>query len=113
MCPNQECEYYGIADESIHALVGYGNHGKQEQIQDLICQACRKMFSVRRNTIIYRLKTQSSLVEKILWLLAQGVEASALEEVFGVREITIRIWLCRTVGCRAKSYMSSSYPNWN
>jgi hypothetical protein len=36
------------------------------------------------------------LVEKILWLLALGVDASALEEVFGVREITIRTWLCRS-----------------
>jgi hypothetical protein len=95
-CPNRDCEYYGITDENIHALVGYGNHGKQELIQILICQACRKKYSVRRNTIIYRLKTQSSLVEKILWLLALGVDASALEEVFGVREITIRTWLCRS-----------------
>ena len=31
-----------------------------------------------------------------MWLLALGVEASALEEVFGVREITIRTWLCRS-----------------
>jgi IS1 family transposase len=31
-----------------------------------------------------------------LWLLALGVDASALEEVFGVREITIRTWLCRS-----------------
>ena len=96
MCPNKECEYYDITDENIHALVGYGNHGKQDLIQDLICQACRKKFLVRRNTIIYRLKTRSSLVEKILWLLALGVDASALEEVFGVREITIRAWLCRS-----------------
>ena len=35
-------------------------------------------------------------MEKILWLLALGVDASALEEVFGVREITIRTWLCRS-----------------
>ena len=48
------------------------------------------------NTILYRLKTHSGLVEKILWLLALGVDASALEEVFGVREITIRTWLCRS-----------------
>lgn len=45
---------------------------------------------------LYRLKTQSGMVEKILWLLALGVDASALEEVFGVREITIRTWLCRS-----------------
>ena len=31
-----------------------------------------------------------------MWLLALGVDASALEEVFGVHEITIRTWLCRS-----------------
>lgn len=25
-CPNQACEYYGINDEGIHALVGHGTH---------------------------------------------------------------------------------------
>lgn len=87
MCSNPDCEYYRITDESIHALVRYGCHGKQEQIQDLKCQACGKKFTSRRNAVLYRLKTHSGLVEKILWLLALGVVASALEEVFGVREI--------------------------
>lgn len=41
-------------------------------------------------------KSYSGLIEKILWLLALGVDASALKEVFGVREITIRTWLCRS-----------------
>ena len=50
-CPNIACEYYGVTDENIHALVGNGYHGKQELIQDLICQTCRKKFTVRRNTI--------------------------------------------------------------
>lgn len=42
------------------------------------------------------MKSHSELIVKILWLLALGVDASALEEVFGVREITIRTWLCRS-----------------
>jgi len=92
--PNRACEYYGISDENIHALVGYGSHGKHEMIQDLKYQACQKKFTSRKHTILYRLKTQSGLVEKIMWLLALGVDASALEEVFGVREITIRTCLC-------------------
>jgi len=95
-CPNISCEYYGITEEAIHALVGYGKHGKQEDIRDFKCQACGKKFTARRNTILYRLKTHSWLIEKILWLMALGVDASALEEVFGVREITIRTWLCRS-----------------
>ena len=95
-CPNKSCEYYGITEETIHALVGYGKHGKQEEIRDFKCQACGKKFTARRNTILYRLKSDSGLIEKILWLLALGVDASALEEVFGVREITIRTRLCRS-----------------
>jgi hypothetical protein len=86
----KSCEYNGITEEDIHALVGYGKHGRHEFIQDFKCQACGKKFTARRNTILYRLKSHSGLVEKILWLLALEVDASALEEVFGVREITIR-----------------------
>jgi hypothetical protein len=95
-CPNQACEYYGISEEDIHALVGYGKHGAHEVIRDFKCQACGKKFTARRNTILYRLKSHSELIVKILWLLALGVDASELEEVFGVREITIRTWLCRS-----------------
>jgi hypothetical protein len=36
-CPNPECEYFCITYENIHALVGYGSHGKQVLIQDLKC----------------------------------------------------------------------------
>jgi hypothetical protein len=43
---------------------------------------------------VYRLKTHSGIVEKIMWLFAVGVDESLLEDVFGVREITIRAWLC-------------------
>lgn len=95
-CPNKSCEYYRITEEGIHARVGYGTHGTHEVIRDFKCQACGKKFTARRNTILYRLKSHSGLIEKILWLLALGVDASALEEVFGVREITIRTWLCRS-----------------
>jgi transposase-like protein len=76
--------------------VGYGTHGANEVIQDFKCQACGKKFTARKNTILYRLKSHSALIEQIMWLLLLGVDASALEEVFGVREITIRTWLCRS-----------------
>jgi transposase-like protein len=35
-------------------------------IQDFKCQACGKKFTVRRNTILYQLKSHSELIEKIL-----------------------------------------------
>ena len=38
-CNNPKCIYYHVMDERIHALVGYGSHGKHEKVQDLMCQA--------------------------------------------------------------------------
>ena len=89
-CPNQTCMYYGVVDECIHALVGYGSHGKIDTIHDLRCQACGRKFSVRWGTALYRLKTSSSRVAMILALMAEGVDVSALERVFGNREGTLR-----------------------
>ena len=43
---------FDIIDECIHALVGYGRHGKTDAIQDLRCQACGTKFSMRRGTAL-------------------------------------------------------------
>jgi hypothetical protein len=95
-CSNPDCDYYLIADQNIHALVGYGSHGKYENIQDLLCQACHKKFTVRRHTILYCLKTHSKTICLVLNLLALGVDISALEEVLAIRESTLRTWLVRS-----------------
>jgi hypothetical protein len=34
-CPDQQCAYFGITDDRIHALVGDGTHGRAEPIGDL------------------------------------------------------------------------------
>jgi IS1 family transposase len=91
-----EPDYYGITDQSIHALVADGSHGKREKSGDLVCQACKEGFSRRRNTPLYRLKTPSEVVEKVMFLEAHGVETAVLEEVYQVRESTIRTWLARS-----------------
>ena len=94
-CNNPECMYYHVMDERIHALVGYGFHGKQEPIQDLMCQSCKKKFTVRRDTALYRLKTHTEKISLALALLAEGVDVSALERVLGIGEGTLRTWLTR------------------
>lgn len=81
--------------EGIHALVGDGYHGKQEMIQDLKCQTCGEKFTVRRDTVLYRLKSRSEQVCQALGLMAEGVDISTLERVFGVGEGTMRKWLTR------------------
>src|SRR5690348_2359229 len=94
-CPNQQCEYFGIPDAHIHALVGDGTHGRAEYIQTFRCQACRTTFSARRHTPLYRLKTPSHQVATVLAALAEGLDPSAAERVFGYRQATITTWLTR------------------
>ncbi len=102
-CPNQQCAYFGITDAHIHALVGDGKHGHAEQIQTFRCQACRTTFSARRHTPLYRLKTPSHHVAMVLTALAEGLDPSAAERVFGYRQATIITWLSRA-GQHAQSF---------
>jgi IS1 family transposase/transposase-like protein len=94
-CPNHQCPYFGITDAHVHALVGDGTHGHAEQIQTFRCQACRTTFTSRRNTALYRLKTPSHQIAVVLSALAEGLDASAAERVFGFRQATITTWLTR------------------
>ncbi|MGZ3647375.1 MAG: hypothetical protein ACXVCM_26390, partial [Ktedonobacteraceae bacterium] len=88
-CPNQQCTYCGITDAHRHALVGDGKHGRAERIQTFRSQACRTTFSARRDTPLYRLKTPSHQVAMVLTALAEGLDPSAAERVFGYRQATI------------------------
>ena len=94
-CPNQQCAYFGITEAHIHALVGDGKHGQAERIQTFRCQACRTTFSARRDTPLYRLKTPSQQIGMVLSALAEGLDPSAAERVFGYRQATITTWLAR------------------
>jgi hypothetical protein len=86
-CPNQQCAYFGITDAHIHALVGDGKHGQAKHIQTFRCQAC--------HTTLYRLKTPSHQVAMVLTALAEGLDSSAAERVFGYHQATITTWLTR------------------
>jgi len=109
-CPNQQCPYFGITDASIHALVGDGKHGHAEQIQTFRCQACRTTFSARRDTPLYRLKTPSQQVAIVLTALAEGLDPSAAERVFGYRQATITTWLIRA-GRHAELFHEHCFRN--
>ncbi len=88
-CPNPQCRYCGITDAQVHALVGDGKHGHAEQIQTFRCLACHTTFSARRDTPLYRLKTPSQQIAVVLSALAEGLDPSAAERVFGYRQATI------------------------
>jgi transposase-like protein/IS1 family transposase len=109
-CPNPQCPYCGITDAQVHALVGDGKHGHAEQIQTFRCQACRTTFSARRDTPLYRLKTPSQQIAVVLSALAEGLDPSAAERVFGYRQVTITTWLTRA-GKHAELFHEHSFRN--
>src|SRR5437588_8289996 len=76
-------------------LFGDGKHGQTECIQTFRCQACYSTFSARRNTPLYRLRTSSHQVAVVLSALAEGLDPSAAERVFGFRQATVTTWLSR------------------
>jgi hypothetical protein len=94
-CPNRHCQYFGITDAHIHALVGDGTHGRAERIQTFRCQACRTTFTARRHTPLYHLKTPTHQIGMVLSALTEGLDASAAERVFGYRQTTSTTWLRR------------------
>jgi hypothetical protein len=109
-CPNQQCKYFGNTDAQFHALVGDGKHGQAERIQTFRGPACHTTFSARRNTPLYRLKTPSQQVAVVLSALAEGLDPSAAERVFGFRQATITTWLTRA-GEHAQTLHKYSFSN--
>lgn len=79
----------------MHALVGNGKRGVNDDIQHFRCQWCRKDFTCRRNTPLYYLKTASDRIEMVLWLMAEGVDISVMVRYTGRAESTISRWLER------------------
>jgi hypothetical protein len=53
------------------------------------------VFSCRRNTPLYYLKTAHDRVEIVLWLLAKGVDVSVLVRYTGHVDATLTRWLVR------------------
>jgi IS1 family transposase/transposase-like protein len=109
-CPNLQCRYLGNPDTHFHALVGDGKHGKAERIQTFRCQACHTTFTARRDTPLYRLKTPSQQIAVVLSALAEGLDPSAAERVFGFRQATITTWLTRA-GKHAELFHERCFRN--
>jgi IS1 family transposase/transposase-like protein len=94
-CLNPACVYFGITDEQVHAVVGNGKRGKDHDIQYLKCQACQKVFTCRKGTPLYYLKTKTERVEMVLWFLVEGVDLSVMVRYTGHGDATLARWLNR------------------
>lgn len=94
-CPHEQCAYFGVTDETLHALVSDGQRGKNKDIQSWKCQACQKKFTSRLHTPLYRLKTDPEKVTLVLLLLANGCDLSMVVHCTCYTEKTVTRWLER------------------
>ncbi len=94
-CPLSDCVYFRNTDAAVHALIGYGHYGRHEPIQDLYCKACKRKFTARRDSALYRLKAPSQRVAQALHAIAEGLSLRATARVFSISETTLRCWLAR------------------
>jgi transposase-like protein len=87
-CPNVACPARG--------RVGHGNieiHSQKEQRYR--CRRCRRTFSARQGTAVYRLRTAVDVVTVVLTLLSHGCPPQAIVAAFGLDERTVARWLAR------------------
>lgn len=87
-CPNSAC-----ADRGKTGQGNIGVHSQKEQ--RCICRTCGKTFSIRKGTVMYRLKKSPELVVTVITLLAYGCPVQAIVAAMGVDERTVRDWLRR------------------
>jgi hypothetical protein len=88
-CSNPNCDFFGITDLRIHALVGDGKRGKQKHIQYWKCQWRSKRFTSRLHTPLYDLKSDEGHIILSLMLLAEGCDISVLVRCSHNCEVTI------------------------
>ena len=87
-CTNVECLDYGV--EGRGNVVGYGRKMRRFQ-----CKTCGRVFSARKGTFFYRLRTDVKVILEALHLLLEGNSMAAVARVKGVKEETIANWLKR------------------
>jgi transposase-like protein len=85
-CPNTACPATG--------QIGEGNikiHSRQPKRYR--CDVCRKTFSARKGTPLYRRRTPQATIVLVLTLVAHGCPIAAIEAAFGLQRRTVQGWV--------------------
>ena len=87
-CPNLTCPARG--------QTGQGNiriHSQKEE--RFLCTECQRSFTTTKGTALYRLRTSSETVTRVVTLIAHGCPLQAIVVAFGIDERTVAAWLRR------------------
>ena len=98
-CPNRACPARGQTGQG-----NIGIHARQET--RFIGTECWKTFRTTKGPAVYRLRTLSETVTRVVTLMAHGCPLQALVVAFGFDERTIADWL-RRAGVQSQAVQES------
>jgi len=87
-CPRLACPARGQTGQG-----NIGIHSRKDK--RFLCTACHKTFSATKGTALYRLRTATATVTRVVTLLAHGCPPQAIVAAFGFDERTVARWMAR------------------
>ena len=87
-CPRLACPARGQTGQG-----NIGIHSRKDK--RFLCTACHKTFSATKGTALYRLRTATETVTRVVTLLAHGCPPQAIVAAFGFDERTVASWMAR------------------
>ena len=87
-CPRLACPARGQTGQG-----NIGIHSRKDK--RFLCTACHKTFSATKGTALYRLRTATETITRVVTLLAHGCPPQAIVAAFGFDERTVASWMAR------------------
>ena len=98
-CQNKRCPDYG--KRNAHNLTVCGRFGKHNQIRLLYCRTCKKRFSERKGTPLFRMKLDEHKAVALLEHVSESCGVRKTSRLVGVNKNTVMRY-ARLAGEHAK-----------
>lgn len=86
-CQNKRCSDYGKRDAN--NLTECGRFGKNNQIRLLYCRTCKKRFSERKGTPLFRMKLDEKKAVSLLAHVSESCGVRKTSRLVGVNKNTV------------------------
>lgn len=94
-CPNEKCKHFNKTNGG--NIVSNGTYPTQSgRLHKFICRSCGAVFSERKSTAFYDLRSDEEKVILALKLILHGMSLRAVSNVLEVKLDTVRFWLTRS-----------------